>query len=304
MSLSIIVVNWNTRDLLIQCLSSIYTNPPIDSFDVWVVDNASEDGSTEAVIRHFPQTTLVENDSNVGFATANNQAIHRSKCDYLLLLNPDTEVKPGALETLVQFMDHHMEVGAVGPRLLNPDKSLQVSCYLAPTLMREFWRLFHLDILWNYSSYPMFEWDLTTVHKAEVIQGACLLLRRKALDQVGLLDEDYFIYSEEVDLCLRLRRAGFHLYWLPQAEVVHYGGRSTERVQAEMFIHLYRSKVLYFRKNHGLHKSMLYKLILFIAAISRILLSPFTLFERPSTRDRHLRVVRNYCDLLMEIPKM
>jgi len=201
-------------------------------------------------------------------------------------------------------MVDNMEVGAVGPRLLNPDKSLQVSCYLAPTLVNEFWRLFHLDILWNYSSYPMFEWKLTTAREVEVIQGACLLLSRKALDQVGLLDEDYFMYSEEVDLCLRLRQAGFYLYWIPQAEVVHYGGRSTEQVQAEMFIHLYRSKVLYFRKNHGLPKSMLYKLILLTAAISRLLLSPFTLFERPFTRDRHLRVVRNYRDLLMEIPRM
>lgn len=304
MSLSIIVVSWNTRDLLIQCLSSIFTYPPTDSFDVWVVDNASEDGSNEAVIRHFPQTNLIENDSNVGFATANNQVIHNSKGEYLLLLNPDTEVKPGALETLIQFMDQHKEVGAVGPRLQNSDGSIQVSCYLAPTLMREFWRLFHLDVFWDYSSYPMFEWDLATAREVEVIQGACLLLRRIALDQVGLLDEDYFIYSEEVDLCVRLRRAGFHLFWIPQAEVVHYGGRSTEQVQAEMFIHLYRSKVLYFRKNHGLPKSILYKLILFTATISRLLLSPFTLFERPSTRDRHLGVVRNYCDLLMEIPKM
>lgn len=312
--LSIIIVNWNTRDLLAQCLASLFEQPTTDDgqpvlsvvggrrWAVWVVDNASTDGSAQMVRERFPQVRLIENTENVGFARANNQAISQSAGRYVLLLNPDTEVQPGALEALVRFMDAHTQAGAAGARLLNPDGTLQLSCYPAPTLPREFWRLFHLDVLWPYACYPTAGWDPNTPREVDVVQGACLILRREALDQVGLLDEDYFIYSEEVDLCHRLRQHGWKVCWVPQATVMHYGGQSTQQVAAEMFLRLYQGKLLYFRKHHGWLAAQVYKLILLAAALTRLLLSPLALLERPPQRQQHLVLAGHYRRLVRALP--
>jgi len=309
MDLSIVIVNWNTRDLLVQCLESVISSQisvarhraadlAIDNrlltTEIFVVDNASSDGSPRMIQELFPWVWLIKNRKNVGFAQANNQAIRESTGRYVLLLNPDTEVLPGTLEILVHFMDAHPQAGAAGTRLLNPDSTLQPSCHPAPTLSREFWRLFHLDAIWPYACYPMASWDLETAREVDVVQGACLILRREALDQVGWLDEDYFIYSEEVDLCHRLRQHGWSVYWVPQAVVMHYGGQSTQQVATEMFLRLYQSKLLYFRKHHGWLATEVYKLILLAAALTRLLLSPLAWLERPPQRQRHLVLAGHY----------
>lgn len=305
--LSIIIVNWNTRELLAQCLESVSSEihrlGPL-SVETMVVDNASADGSPQMVHERFPWVQLTENQKNVGFARANNQAILQSTGRYVLLLNPDTEVKPGAFETLIQFMEAHPEDGAAGARLLNPDHTLQASCYPAPTLSREFWRMFHLDTLAPYGIYRMDEWDLNKHREVDVIQGACLILRHEALRQVGLLDGEYFIYSEEVDLCHRLQKAGWRLHWVPQAQVVHYGGQSTQQVAAEMFLRLYQGKVIYFRKHYGWLTSRSYKLILAAATLTRLMLTPLAWLERPSKREQHLTLANHYRRLLFSLPGM
>lgn len=305
--LSIIIVNWNTRELLAKCLKSV--SDEVQALDplrveTLVVDNASTDSSAQMVQEQFPWVQLIENQTNVGFAHANNQAIRQSSGRYVLLLNPDTEVKPGALETLVHFMEAHPPAGAAGARLLNPDGSLQPSCYPAPTLSGEFWLLFHLDVLWPYGTYRMADWDLDEHRAVDVIQGACLILRQKALDQIGLLDEGYFIYSEEVDFCHRLQKADWRLYWVPQAQVVHYGGQSTQQVAAEMFLQLYRGKILYFRKHHGRLAAQAYKLILLAATLTRLLITPLAWLERPPQRQQHLTLASNYRRLLLALPGM
>jgi GT2 family glycosyltransferase len=297
--LAILIVSWNTRDLLEKCLLSIFSHPPGGQFEVRVVDNGSKDGSAALVREKFPQVHLVENRENVGFAQANNQAIRASQAEYVLLLNPDTEIRAAALETLLEFMDSHPQVGGAGPLILNPDGSLQTSCYPAPNLTREIWRLFHLDKIRPYGQYDMQAWDRTRPRAADVIQGACLILRSKALAEVGLLDEAYFIYSEEVDLCYRLRQAGWRLVWVPQAEVVHYGGQATQQVAEEMFLHLYKSKILYFKKHQGVLAGWLYKLILLSAAFTRLLFSPLAWLERRPARERHLNLAKNYRRLVL-----
>jgi len=302
--LSIIIVNWNTRNLLAQCLQSLYANPPDGEFEVWVVDNASTDGSVQMVREQFPQVRLIENSENAGFAWANNQAIRRSSGRHLLLLNPDTEIWPGAPETLVRFMEEYPQAGAAGARLLNPDGTLQESCHPFPTLGREVWRLFHLDALWPRARYEMTRWDLETPRPVDAVQGACVMLRREALEQVGLLDEDYFMYTEEVDLCYRLRRGGWRIYWAPQATVVHYGGQSTQQMPAEMFLRLYESKLFYFRKHHGRQAARAYKLILLAAAVARLLLSPLAWLERPPQRQRHLALAGYYRRLVWALREM
>lgn len=301
MDLSIIIVSWNTRDLLAQCLASIYTSSLTYSFDVWVVDNASDDGSAQMLRDEFPQVHLLANDENVGFARANNRAIRQSTGRYVLLLNPDTVVSLDAFQGLVHFMETHAGAGAAGPMLLNPDGSLQPSCHPAPTLSRELWRLFHLDSIRPYGIYRMDAWDTHRPRDVDVVQGACLLLRRSILDQIGLLDERYYIYSEEVDLCTRIQRAGWRLYWVPTAAVVHYGGQSTKQVALEMFLHLYRSKVLYFRRHYTRPTVWLYKLILAGSAVVRLALSPLARLEREPHRQQHLTLATYYRHLLLKV---
>jgi len=302
-TLSIIIVNWNTRDLVMQCLASVYASSP-DKSEVLVVDNASTDGGAAAVSTYFSQVRLIQNRENVGFAQANNQAIQECTGRYILLLNSDTQVLPGGLETLVQFMETHPEAGAAGAQILNPDGSLQLSCYPAPTLTRELWRLLHLDAFWPYGEYPMTGWNLESPREVETMLGACLILRRKALDQTGLLDQDYFMYSEEIDLCYRLRRKGWRLYWMPLAKVIHYGGQSTQQVASKMFVQLYRSKILYFRKHHGRLSALVYKLILLITSVLRVVLSPLAWLERPPKRQRHFYLTHNYLRLMVTLPGM
>jgi len=273
MKLSIVIVNWNTGTLLQQCLHSIEANvkawSPQD-VETFIVDNASKDDSLALACSAHPWAQAIENRENVGFARANNQALSLCSGQYVLLLNPDTELLPDALETLVAFMDDHPEGGACGPRLLNADGSLQPSCHPLLTPGREFWRLMFLDYLWPRARYPLRRWGLETARSVEVIKGACFLLRREALDEVGLLDDRYFMYTEEMDLCHRLLRAGWELYWLPQAVVVHYGEVSSRQVAEEMYIQLYRSKMQFHRKFGGVWRATYFRLLLFLAYIPRL----------------------------------
>lgn len=302
MHLSIVIVNWNTRELLGRCLDSIAAHPPNAAYEIWVVDNASSDDSVPFIQNHHPGVRLIANDRNLGFATANNQAIRKSSGRYVLLLNSDTEVEAGALTLLVEHLDEHPDTGAVGSTLLNPDRSLQVSCYPFPTLSREFWRLFHLDSLHPYGVYDMSAWDTTSPREVEVIQGACLALRRSALDQTGLLDEDFFMYTEEVDLCYRLHRAGWRLIWVPAARVLHYGGQSTRQAAARMFLRLYESKLLFFRKNRGAIAAAAYKGILSAASLARLVALPIAAAFFPERRGAFREISGNYKRLLAALP--
>jgi GT2 family glycosyltransferase len=304
MDLSIIIVNWNTRELLRQCLGSVYAHPPCGEYEIWVVDNASKDGSSEMVQELYPQVRLLNNPVNSGFAYANNLALRQAAGKYALLLNADTLVKPNALEALVRFMDDHPESGAAGSRLLNSDGTLQVSCYIEPTLKNEFLRMFHLNGLVSGSSYRMSTWEVEKAREVDILQGASLMLRSKTLEHVGLLDEDFFMYSEDYDLCHRIKKAGWRLYWVPWSEVIHFGGQSTRQVAAEMFLRLYQSKLLCMRKHYGAPAAVAYKSILLFSALFRLSVSPLAWLERPQDRQRHRSLSENYLRLLTALPSM
>ena len=297
-TISIVIVNWNTRDLLQKCLASIDSSFPQSALEVWVVDNASTDKSCEMVKQLFPTVNLIENDQNIGFAQANNQAIRSSNAQFVLLLNPDTELMPGALEKMLQFLQNHPKVGAVGPRVLNPDQTLQTSCYPVPTLLREFWRLFHLDKIRVFGVYDMENWDTQTNRRVEVLLGACILIRKEALDSVGLLSEDYFMYTEEVDICYRLGQKQWEIFWIPDAKIIHYGGQSTSQVSRQMFIHLYLSKVQFFDKNYGHVSAFLYRLILLSTSLVRLSLAPMAYLSPSPKREERLELVHNYSQLV------
>ncbi|MGH2538601.1 MAG: glycosyltransferase family 2 protein, partial [Candidatus Promineifilaceae bacterium] len=304
-TLSTVIVSWNVRDLLARCLDSLRREllawPELSS-ETFVVDNASSDGSPALVRGQYSWARLLTNEANVGFAEANNQAIRLSRGQYILLLNPDTELRPGALNALLVFMQSRPGVGMAGARLLNPDGSLQRSCYRQPSLAREFLLMFHLDALASYGSYRMEKWDLTRPRQVDSILGACMLIPGPVLEQVGLLDSNYFMYSEEVDLCQRVRQAGYPIYWVPQAQITHFWGGSSAQVADNMFEQLYRSKLRFYRKFGGRGSGRLYKLILFAAGLARLALSPFTLFEGPASRKRHCQLTRRYGRLLRALP--
>lgn len=291
MMLSVIIVNWNTCDLLAGCLESLDNR-----FEVFVVDNGSGDGSPEMVRNQFPWVKLVENRENVGFGRANNQALRLANSKYLLLLNSDTKVLGNVLGQMVDFMESRPDIGAVGPRLLNDDGSLQPSCHPMLTPGREFWRLLFLDHFLKRATYNMDKWDVNTPRPVEVIKGACVLLRREALDQVGLFDEAYFMYSEEVDLCYRLAQAGWQLWWLPQAQVIHYGEASSKQIAEEMYIQLYRSKVQFYRKFGGEKQANWFKCLVKLAYWPRLLGSRLI--------TRHPGRTRTYFRLLNELSAM
>ncbi|MAT99399.1 MAG: glycosyl transferase [Anaerolineaceae bacterium] len=304
MKLSIVIVSWNTRDLLEACLNSVYAFPPDQPFEVWVVDNQSKDDTVAMVQEQFPQVELIASEENLGFAGGNNRAIPHCQGEYVLLLNPDTEVKPDALNALVAFMDAHPEAGAAGSRLLNGDGTLQPSCHPRPTLSREFWRMFYLDAVVPYGSYDMSKWDVDQPREVDVLMGASLLVRKTVLDTVGLLDEGYFMYSEEVDLCFRLQKAGWKLFWVPQSQVIHYWGQSAKQVLAEMFLQLYRGKLRFFRKHYGWLTVALYKVVLGLAAILRLALSPLVWLRKSDGSDGQLHLARHYGRLLITLPSM
>ncbi len=252
MDLSIIIVSWNTRALLAQCLASIYANPPAGEFEVWVVDNASSDGSATMVQKRLPQVKLIENPENVGFARANNQAIRKSSGQHVLLLNSDTMVRPNALTNMVAFIAAHPEAGIVGANILNADGTPQ-SCYGSlPSLLSEAALAWGLDTLYPFLS--MFITHLGVEREfveTDWVVGAALMVRQEVLDRVGLLDESYFMYSEEIDLAHRVRRAGWKTYALRDVCIVHLGQQSSKQAPAAMKAQLFRSKVLYFEKYHG-----------------------------------------------------
>lgn len=304
MDVSIVIVSWNSRRWLEACLGSVFQElkkRPALSTEVVVVDNASTDESLE-MLRAYPgRVEVIENAENLGFAAANNQGIRQTVGWAILLLNPDTELHPGALDALVRFLREHPDVAAVAPRLVGGDGKPQESTFPFPTLWRELRRLFHAHRRVSFGSDASRDESLSEWHFVDVLQGACLLLRRQALEQVGVLDEDYFMYSEEVDLCRRLHVGGWKSVWLPAAVVLHHGGCSTEQVPRRMFLELYRSKVLFFRKNHGRRVARLYKIILLVAAVARCMLVPFSVFESPTNRRRHRELARRYLLLLQRV---
>lgn len=252
--LSICIVNWNGAHLLEPCLRSIFEQPSQTSFEVIVVDNGSTDDSLAMLQREFSQVKVRVNQENVGFTRANNQAFQIAQGRYLLMLNNDTLVKPGALTHLVAFMDDHPEAGIVGCRLLNPDGSLQPSCWPFPTVRSMLFRALYLDKLFPRSHWAgayYAAWEHDAVREVDVVMGCCLLVRRQVLDQVGPLDEGFFIYWEETDWCRRAKQQGWQVLFTPQAEVVHFGGQTTRSHSATMRLIYHQSRQRYFRKHHG-----------------------------------------------------
>jgi N-acetylglucosaminyl-diphospho-decaprenol L-rhamnosyltransferase len=265
--LSIVLVGWNNKTYLDPCLQSLYESGLRYSFDVVVVDNGSVDGSQEMLREKFPQVRIIQNGHNVGLGKASNQGIEATRGRYVLLLNNDTIVNGASFDALIAFMDQTPKAGAVGGKLLNPDGSVQACYNHFPTFREEFLIATRLgELLWD--GYPANTTE-NRVKSVDWLGSACLMLRREALDQVGLLDEGYFIYGDEADLQYRMKKAGWSIYFLPGATTVHFGGRSLDRWRRRKMV--YRGKMLFFQKNYGPLRSGMLRIMLALLSFFKLM---------------------------------
>ncbi|MGC9318006.1 MAG: glycosyltransferase family 2 protein [Armatimonadota bacterium] len=252
--LSVCIVNWNTRDLLEDCLESIREAPDAVSREIIVVDNASGDGSAEMVRARHPEVALIANEENLGYAAANNQAIEQAAGSHVLLLNPDITVHPGALDALVDVLGRRPEAGAVAPRLILPDGSVQASCRSFPTPDVVLYEALGLSRLFprsrTFGRYRMTWWDYDEERTVDQPMASALLLRGEALAEVGGMDEGFPMFFNDVDLCKRLWDAGWEVWFAPQASMDHVGGAATSQVRRRMLVESHRSFVRFYEKHY------------------------------------------------------
>ena len=277
MDLSIIIVNWNSKDYLKKCIESIFTWTSGIDYEIVVIDSGSFDGSGEMLTQCYPQVKFIQSDKNLGFAKANNAAFNDSTGRNILFLNPDTEIEDPALNTLYHQLSSLPNAGIVGAKLLNSDRSVQTSCVQSfPTILNQllnskFLRtLFPRSPLWGMA--PLF--DVTDgPAEVDVLSGACIMLRRTLFEQVGLFSEDYFMYAEDVDLCYKIKQAGYRNYYIPDAVVVHFGGGSSEKRPSDFSVVMMRESIWRFmKKTRGNIYGMAYRASTLISAIGRLLL--------------------------------
>jgi GT2 family glycosyltransferase len=255
MDVSIIIVNWNTKDYLDQCLRSLTLASPSPSVEVIVVDNGSMDGSPEMVKDNFPNVKLIRSLENLGFAKGNNLGIQHSSGRYISLVNSDIEILPGCLDALADYLDNNPTVGIVGPRILNSDMTLQSSCRRFPTVWNNFRSAIGLPRMFPKIRRFSGEHMLFSSHEAtaavDVLVGCFWMIRRTAIETVGSLDEDFFMYGEDVDWCRRCWDAGWKVIFLPHARAIHHRGASSAALPIGASVLQQRSILHYWSKHHG-----------------------------------------------------
>ena len=299
--LSIIIVNWNVQELLDRCLASIYAaDLPPGSFEIIVVDSASKDDSVAMAREKYPAVRLLTQAVNVGFTRGNNIGLAQAQGDFLLLLNPDTEVSRSALGTLVEYLQDNPTVGIAGPQTLNSDGSHQSTRRRFPTLMTGVF-----ESTWLAGAAPsrverdyrMLETDDEDIIMVDWVQGSALMLRREVYRDIGGLDEAFVMYSEELDYCRRAKRAGWQVAYHGGAIITHHGGKSSEQVAAQTMIHFHTSKLRYFRKHHGFAHYALLRTVLLLQFAWQLALESFK-GSLGHKRDLRAERVRQYWQVL------
>ncbi len=254
MKLSIVIVNYNVKYFLHQALTAVYKSEVDFEYEVFVVDNASVDGSCEMVASEFPQVRLIESAENLGFSKGNNLAIRKSQAEYVLLLNPDTIIREDTLQQVADFMDTHEDAGALGVKMYDGQgEFLPESKRGFPSPKVAFFKMSGLARLFPkskiFGTYHLGYLDEDEIHEVDVLSGAFMLLRKSVLDQVGLLDEDYFMYGEDIDLSYRINQAGYKNYYYPKAPIIHYKGESTKKGSLNYVLVFYRAMIIFAQKN-------------------------------------------------------
>lgn len=300
--LTVSIINTNNRDLLRECLRTLFENTRRISMEVYVVDNVCTDGSAEMVEREFPQVHLLRNKCRLRFCANHNQVLRRGAGRYLLILNEDTVITPGAFDDLVAFMDAHPQAGASGVTVLNPDGTLQVSYADFPTLFSRLVLALSLNRFLRgglYPYYPLPE-DGQPV-EADWVSGACLLVRREAMIQAGLLDEEFLIYDEETDWCYRIKKADWEVYFVPGVRIYHYQGKGTSQDRPRRRFRINRSALLFFRKHYSALSALALRLVLLNTSLLRLSMwTPFYLIGWRK-QDTRLEVIYNWRTVLISL---
>ena len=277
-ALSIIIINWNSVEYLKKCLHSIYSRTNNLDFEVIVVDNASYDGCDEFIKNEFPQAKFIQSKENIGFARANNLGYEYSSGRNLLFLNPDTEILDSAINIMYSYLESIPDAGAVGCKLLNSDLSVQTSCIQPfPTILNQ-----ALDVEYLKLKFPQLRlWGIKPLffndgnpEEVEVVSGACIMIKKDVFEEIDMFSTDYFMYSEDLDLCYKIQQSGYKSFYISNASVVHHGGGSTRfNNKNEFNIVLMRESVFKFlEKNRGTLNALLYKFSMALVSISRLLL--------------------------------
>ena len=251
--LSIIIVSYNSISFLKDCLDSLITNPTKNSFEILVVDNASDDGSVEMVKKKYPYVRLFKNDNNIGFAAANNLAIKSSQSEYILLINSDCQVYRDSLDDLVSFISENENIGIVGPRIINSDGSMQFSCRRFPSIFDAGMHTILTNIAPNNPfsrRYKLVDIKRDEPFEVDWVSGSCMLIRRKALADTGYMDENYFMYVEDTDLCYQMWKKGWKVFYYPNAEILHHIGGSTQSGMISAGVRMQKSVLYFFWKNY------------------------------------------------------
>ena len=287
-SLSVIVVTWNGKRYALECLESLRKAAIELPFEVIVVDNASADGTPDAIQAQFPHVNLVRNAANVGFAKANNIGIRLSTGRHLCLVNSDVVVPPGCLEKLVDFMEKNPSVGVLGPKMLSPTGEVGYSVMRLPTVWNSFCCAIGLHALlpaakW-FGGFQMNAYPYNAVDDVEVLTGWFWMISRRALEGVGSLDERFFMYGEDIDWCYRFRHAGWRVVFYPFAEALHYGAASSGKTPIRFYIEMHRANLQYFRKHHGRVGSLGYGMVMWLHHSCRA--TAYSLIFLTSSRNR------------------
>lgn len=259
---SIIIVNYNTRQLTMDCLASVYESLTSFQYEIIVVDNASHDGSVEAIRGGYPDVRLIANRDNTGFAVANNQGMDIAKGRYILLLNSDTVVQTDTLEVMIGFMDHHPEMGASGCKVILPEGTLDKACKRGfPTPSASFYYAFGISRMFpdrpKFNQYQLGHLSPDDEYPVDCLVGAFMLVRRETIDQVGGLDETFFMYGEDIDWCYRIKEAGWGIYYYPRTYIVHYKGASARRKPMKIIYEFHRAMWVFHRKHYAKRYGML-----------------------------------------------
>ncbi len=274
MDVSIIIVAWNVRKLLYDCLESVFEQTQGIEFEVIYVDNASEDGSVEMVRKEFPEVQIIENEENKGFIKANNQAIEIAEARYILLLNSDTIILDNAIAKTMKFADENPDAALVGCKVLYPDGRLQTNCFMYPSAMNMFLSATYLSKLFSCNRFfgreTMEWWDYSDVREIEANTGCYSLVRREAIDQVGVMDERYFVYGDDADWCCRFTKAGWKVMFTPEPQIIHYHGQTTKSKKREFQLQLFGSKLIFMLLHRGRIAFMLARLMMILYFVLRI----------------------------------
>ncbi|WP_145324265.1 glycosyltransferase family 2 protein [Paenibacillus xylanexedens] len=254
--ISIIIVNFNTRQLTLDCLASVYASQTFYQYEVIVIDNASHDGSVEAIREVYPDVQLIANQNNSGFSVANNQGMEVAKGRYILLLNSDTVIQSDTLHTMIYFMDRHPEMGASGCKVILPDGSLDKACKRGfPTPSASFYYAFGISRLFpdrpKFNQYQLGHLSPDDEYPVDCLVGAFMLVRRETIEQVGGLDETFFMYGEDIDWCYRIKEAGWGIFYYPRTYIVHYKGASARRKPLKITYEFHRAMWVFHRKHYA-----------------------------------------------------